>query len=258
MIKQHAKIQELRLKAKPITISGSYVDEEGNVHMADFKIKVVEEEDRIIEGYLSVFGVKDMCGEVTVKGCFAKSIKERGPQSNARAKIAFLWQHNMEEPLGQFIELKEDDYGLYFKAKLDPIPEADRALIQIKSGTLNQFSIGYQYVWDKMRYDEDNDSIVLMEVILYEGSVVTIGCNTETYAIKSAADLIAAKENLDAETEMVLKTLPRNKQLEVRQLLSKHISLASIQPGSPLDTKGDDSNEATLIMDGYKLNINQL
>ena len=199
-----------------------------------------------------------MCSEVTVKGCFAKSIKERGPASNARAKIAFLWMHNMEEPLGQFMELKEDDYGLYFKAKLDPIPEADRALIQIKSGTLNQFSIGYQYVWDKVKYDETTDSIMLLEVVLYEGSVVTIGCNTETYAIKSADDLLVAKENLDAETEMILKTLPRNKQLEIRQLLSKHISLASIQPGAkpPLDLKGS-SDESVLIMGEFKLNVNQ-
>lgn len=230
-MKLHPKIEALRLKAKPVNTSGMYVDADGNLQDGvDLKLKVVDEEARTVEGYLSVFNVVDYAGELILKGAFTKSIKERGPASNAKYKILMLWQHDMCEPIGQFTDLKEDDYGLYFKAVLDPIPTADRALIQIKSGTINQFSIGYDYVWDKVYYDETLNAIILPELELYEGSAVTMGCNAETYAIKSAGDMVAAKENLDMETDDILRDIPRNKRLEIKQLISKHISLAQLEP----------------------------
>lgn len=257
---KHPKIQALRLKAQPInSLSGSYVDAEGNLQLIDLRLKVVDEGERILEGYLAVFGVKDMSGETCVKGCFAKSINERGPGSKSKYKVVMLWQHIMSEPIGQFLELKEDDYGLYFKAKLDPIPTADRCLIQVKSGTINQFSFGYDYVWDKVRYDEATDSIMLLEVELYEGSAVTIGCNMETYAIKSAEDIISAKEELDYETEDFIKALPRSKQLELRQLITKHISLAKIKPTKEKlkSLKKKQADEGIVNIGGYKLNLNE-
>lgn len=240
-------------------MSGSFIDAEGNLHMLDLKLSVVSEDERIVEGYMAVFGVKDICGETCVKGCFKKSIRERGPDSESKYKIVMLWQHILSEPIGQFLELKEDNYGLYFKAKLDPIPTADRCLVQIKSGTINQFSFGYEYVWDKVRYDEATDSIMLLEVELYEGSAVTIGCNMETYAIKSAEDVVTAKENLDFETEDFLKTLPRVKQLELRQLITKHISLASIEPkrAKLKSLKAKQADQGLVEIGGYKLNVNE-
>jgi len=257
-MKLHPKVQQLQLKAKPINVSGSYVDEQGNLHLADFRIAILSEEDRTIKGYLAVFGNKDLDGEMFIRGAFAKSIKERGPESNAKAKIALLWQHEIDEPLGQFTKLTEDEYGLYFEAVLDPIPQADRALIQIKSGTLNQFSVGFKYMWDKVEYDQNLDVFVIKEVVLYEGSIVTIGANPETYVVKAMKDLVGAKEALDAETETILQSLPKNKQLEFRQLLSKHISIAQLQ-ASAKNLKTDEPEEvfAPAIGD-YKLDINNL
>lgn len=170
-----------------------------------------------------------------------------------------LWQHITTEPIGQFLELKEDDYGLYFKAKLDPIPTADRCLIQIKSGTINQFSIGYKYVWDKVKYDEDLDAIMLLEVELFEGSAVTVGANLETYVLKSAENVVSAKEDLDYETEDFIKSLPRVKQLELRQLITKHITLATIEPNiNKLNSLKEKQAEKGLVeIGGYKLNINE-
>jgi HK97 family phage prohead protease len=232
----HPKIEALKLKAKPIN-SPSYVDADGVLHLVDsegnpvdFKVKVLDVAARTIEGYLSVFNVRDLCGEMTVKGTFAKSISERGPKSGAKAKIAFLWQHNMQEPIGQIVELKEDNYGLYFKAVLDNVPRGLQALEQINSGTLNQFSFGYKYVWDKTKYDEETDTIVLLEVKMYEGSVVTLGCNPETYAIKSIEDLMLEKEKLEEEMEDFLSILPENRKNEFRQLMTKQAHLTSLEP----------------------------
>jgi HK97 family phage prohead protease len=232
----HPKIAALKLKAKAIN-SPSYVDANGELHLVDsegnpvdFRIKVLSKEDRTIEGYLAVFNVIDLCREVVVKGTFAKSIKERGPKSSAKNKIIMLWQHDMHEPIGSFVELKEDDYGLYFKAILDNVPRGLQALEQIASGTLNQFSFGYKYIWDKMKYDETIDAVVLLEVVMYEGSVVSFGCNPETYAIKSLEEFEEAKFKHDEEVETFLKTLPENLRNNFRQLISKQADLSTLAP----------------------------
>lgn len=229
--KIHPKIKALKQRSAPITYSTLAVRADGT--LTDNKMSV---EDRTVKGYLIVWGVVDSYGTMFMKGCCAKSLNDRGPQSNSKYKITFLWQHRQDDPLGQFTVLKEDDYGLYFEAVVDDpedVPTAKRALSQINSGTINQFSAGFDYVWDKMEYDDKTDSILLKEIDLWEGSAVTIGANTETYAIRSAADLEAARDALHDETEDFIRSIPRSKQLELRQLFARHISLATAEPDEP-------------------------
>src|SRR6187551_2095422 len=158
----HEKIKQFKLRAD-VYGSTSYVDAEGNLQTGvDFKAGALPD-SRVIKGYLSVWGVRDTYGTVFIKGCFAKSIQERGPQSGSKQKIAFCWQHDLCDPIGQFTKLEEDDYGLYFEAVAVNVPNGDRALEQIASGTLNQFSHGFLHVWDKMEYDETQDAILIYE-----------------------------------------------------------------------------------------------
>ncbi len=182
-------------------------------------------------GYLASFNTKDSDGDIIVKGAFAKSISERGPDSVTNRKIAYLWQHMTKEPLGKFIVLKEDDFGLYFEAEIDPFPLGDRAVVQYESGTLNQHSIGFKYVWDKVEYDETRDAYILKEVNLFEGSVVTLGSNENTpFLGMKGFDMATEKEILSRETERFLKTLPPALEYEARQLLTKHIALLETEP----------------------------
>lgn len=231
----HPKIIELKKRSKPYKESRSYIDKDGN--LVDLKIDTSE--DRVIKGYLAVFGRRDSYGTMLIKGCFAKSLKDRGPESVSKFKIPFLWQHELDNPIGQFRVLKEDDYGLYFEAVVDDVPEAERALRQINSGTLNQFSYGFDYILDKMEYDEGSDSILMYEVDLYEGSVVTLASERETYAIRSVEDLEERKLEIHEEIEDFIKTIPRKKQIELRKLLSTQISLLEIEPNEirSLDSK---------------------
>lgn len=192
---------------------------------------LVSRESRTISGYAAVFGNKDDSCDILIKGCFAKSISERGPDSATNRKIAMLWMHKMDEPIGRITVLKEDDKGLYFEAVLDKIPEADRCLEQLESGTLNQFSFGYNYVWDKLEYDENIDAFIVKEVNLFELSVVTLGCNEETYYAGLKSDQVESEENkLHRETERILKYLPDEQAYKIRQLISKHIALTNIKP----------------------------
>lgn len=248
----HPKIKELQLRQ-----AGTYVTSSFS-HLGrtlDYRIQVSE--DRIIRGYLAVFNEKDDRGTAPIKGAFAKSLQERGPKSQAKQKILFLWFHDLGEPIGQFIELEEDDYGLRFAAAVDDIPQGDRALKQVRSGTLNQFSYGFLPVWDKMEYVEDIDTVIMMEVDLWEGSVVSYGSQKETFAIRSKEQLDAQLEDVNMDMEDFIRNMPRAKQMEFRQLLTRYKSLHEVQPDSLLDSLKNTQPNGLLEIGEYKLDVKQ-
>lgn len=255
----HEKIIALKAKQGPVRMSGSYVDAKGHLVEPDFKIKA-SASDRTVEGYLAVWGSIDAnYREVMMPGCYLKSIAERGPASASKQKIAFLWCHDTCDPIGRFLELKEDTYGLRFKAELDEVPSGDRALTQMRSGTINQFSTGVKDVWDQMEYDSATDTVKVYETKLMEGSPVVFGSDPETYVIKSEQDFIDKRVELMDAIEDFIMSIPRERQLECRQLITKHILLAEQQPVTPTKDKRLDLSlpESTLVVGGYKLNLKQ-
>lgn len=145
--------------------------------------KELDTEKHVIEIKFAAYGVKDSDNDILVKGCFAKSIQERGPESSTNRKIAYLWQHDMRDPIGKILSIEEREDGAYATVRLsnfDAVPNAKRAYHQLKDGDINQFSFGFSYVWDKVDYDEENDAYIVKEVKLYEISIVTLGANEMT------------------------------------------------------------------------------
>jgi len=200
---------------------------------------------RTVSGYLAGFGNVDMDGDVLVKGCFAKSILERGPGSQTARKIAYLYMHNMTEPIGHFTLLEERDYGLYFEAYIDEIPLGDRVLTQYESGTLNQHSIGFRYVWDKCIFEEvdGKEVFVCYELQLFEGSVVSLGANENTpFTGMKAEQMDNERKKLNAALDEAIKTLEGEAQYKVKQIISRYIALATEEPGKPL-TRADEPQE---------------
>lgn len=217
-----------------------------------------KDDPRVIEGYLAVFGVKDSYGTVAVKGCFAKSIRDRGPESNAKNKIIHLFGHNQLDPVGSYVELSEDDYGLYFACRADDVAGTpERVLVQTRSGTLNQFSYGFEYIWDRMEYDEKDDAILMYDVYLEEGTSLGIrASNPETYAIRSKEELVVALADLGKEAEEVIESLPRNFRMEIRQLIMRYKSLAKFEPAKKLlDLKSEPIDRVKV--GSYKLNLTE-
>jgi HK97 family phage prohead protease len=229
------RLKELKLRAGLETYRHIPIEFRSKAGKDDFKQKL---EERKVCGYLCSWGNKNLHEEIFVKGCCAKSISERGPKSSSKYKITFLWQHHQDDPLALFAVLEEDDYGLYFEtAPLDDVPNADRCLKQIKSGTLNQFSMGFDYVYDRIEYDDANDAIVLLEIILFEGSVVTIASDMNTYALRNVEQII----ELHDEIEDFVLTLPRKDRAQARQLFTRQKALIDLEPFT--------SNEETLKED---------
>ena len=190
-------------------------------------------ESRTISGYAAIFNNRDKAGDILLKGCFAKSIQDRGPESQANDKIIMLWQHDQHEPIGKISVLTEDEKGLYFEAVIDDVERGNQAIKQLESGTLNQFSIGYSYVWEKCEYDQERDAFIVKEVVLYEISVVSIGCNGETEYLGLKSESTDPYEEMKNEIESAIKGLPIRKKEEIQTLVRKALSLGQCKPEAP-------------------------
>lgn len=189
----------------------------------------------------SAFGFKDDDRDIIVRGAFAKSINERGPQSTTARKIAFLKFHNYNLPVGPVKELIEDDKYLIAKAIVDPTPEGDTTITQYQTGTLNQHSIGYRYIWDKMEYSESDDAFICKEIDLWEGSAVVAGANENTPLLEIRGMLTQdnAAQAMD-DLEKLLKNVEIKNQYEIRKSISRILALTeSKEPAKPLHGKSE-------------------
>ena len=219
-------------------------------------IKEINNESRVVKGYLASFNTKDEASDILLPGCFAKSIQEHGPESSSPQKIIHCWQHDHTSPLGKYLVLREDDKGLYFEAEFDPIPKANEVLAQYASGTLNQHSIGFWYVWDKVRYDEERDAFLVGELKLIEGSTVTFGCNENTPFMGFGKNITNEQtfDLLSVEVSTALKGLDYNKQIEMRKIISKYQSLVNFEPIKESLKGNKPSEKITSLNELFKIN----
>ena len=156
-----------------------------------FEVKAVNQ-DGTIEGYGSVFGVKDSYADVIQKGAFDKSIKAHKEQ---KSMPALLWQHDAAQPIGVWTEMSEDSNGLYLKGKLamDTV-KGKEAHALLKMGALNCLSIGF--MTKQAKYDEKTEIRTLTEVEIWETSIVTFPANTKARVthVKSADEMQTLKD----------------------------------------------------------------
>jgi HK97 family phage prohead protease len=123
--------------------------------------------DGTVEGYASLFGEIDSARDMVMPGAFRETLRLRGPR-----RIPMLFQHDPAEPVGVWLELREDHRGLYARGKL--IPEVARArelYALVAAGAIDGLSIGFRTV--KGRVDPRSRIRKLDQVELWEISIVT-------------------------------------------------------------------------------------
>jgi len=155
------------------------------------EIKAVDEKGTI-EGYGSVFGNVDSYSDVVVQGAFAKSIEEA--KSTGRMP-AMLWQHDQEEPIGVWTDLREDERGLYVKGQLADTQRGREARELIKLGALSGLSIGY--TTRSYEVDKQNDVRLLTDLELWEVSPVTFPANSEARITGVKAEAINTPKDFE-------------------------------------------------------------
>lgn len=125
------------------------------------------------DGYASVFDNVDRGGDIAIKGCYADTLRKRpAPQ------IKMLWNHNSDEPIGRWIEAREDGRGLFVKGKLAlGVQRARETYELMREGAIEGLSIGYKTA--NSDRDQKTGARRLLEVELFEVSVVTMPMNEE-------------------------------------------------------------------------------
>ena len=129
-------------------------------------------------GYGSVFGNVDSYGDRIEPGAFVGSLATRMPK--------LVWQHDIWQPIGKWVEAKEDERGLFLRGKLTLGVEKGReAYALMKDGALDGLSIGYRTKTSAI----DGNVRVLKEIDLWEVSLVTIGANPDALVTGVKSDM---------------------------------------------------------------------
>lgn len=151
----------------------------GNNHVI---IKELDSEKRFVSGYLAVFDVEDSDKDIILAGAFVESIRQ-----NIR-RIKFLREHDYQKPIGRFLTLKEDSYGLFFEAQLNKTREGLDALALYENGELFEHSVGFVPI--EYEVIPETGGILFKKAKLIEGSAVLWAANEKAVLmeLKSQSD----------------------------------------------------------------------
>jgi HK97 family phage prohead protease len=139
--------------------------------------------DGTVEGYASLFGEVDHARDMVMPGAFTQTLQNRGLR-----RIPMLFQHDPSEPVGIWLELREDWRGLWAKGRLIPEVARGRELLAlVREGAIDGLSIGYRTV--RGRIDPKTRIRRLYQVDLWEVSIVTFPLLTgaRVHAVKGRA-----------------------------------------------------------------------
>lgn len=127
-----------------------------------------------IEGYASVFGVRDKGGDIVAPGAYVaalQTLRRRGD------KVRMLWQHDPGQPIGIWDEVFEDAHGLFVRGRLLPdVARARDAQALLRAGAVDGLSIGYRTVRAEKLSQGGRR---LIELELWEVSLVTFPMQVE-------------------------------------------------------------------------------
>ena len=96
--------------------------------------------DGTVEGYASLFGEVDQARDMMMRGAFADTLAARGIR-----RVPMLFQHDPSEPVGIWLDLREDHRGLIARGRLIPKVARGRELLSLlRAGAIDGLSIGFR------------------------------------------------------------------------------------------------------------------
>ena len=132
------------------------------------EVKASQDTPGGFSGILSTYGNVDDVGDICEKGCYDRTIQERG------IKRPYLWQHDQKEPIGSFVITSSDDVLSVDGHFNMEVTKGREGYALLKAGDITGLSIGY--IARDYYYDEKGIRH-LTDVDLLEGSLVTIPAN---------------------------------------------------------------------------------
>ncbi len=121
----------------------------------------------VFSGYASLFGQRDQSGDIVMPGAFHTSLIRRPAED-----IRMLFQHDPAEPVGSWLEVRENDKGLYVMGRLNKNVQRGHELLSLlESGGIDGLSIGFKTV--SAGKDRATGARLLTNIDLWEISLVT-------------------------------------------------------------------------------------
>jgi Escherichia/Staphylococcus phage prohead protease len=150
-----------------------------------------------IEAYGAMFGNVDEGNDRIVKGAFTRTIqnsKARSKNRQTKYVLPMLWQHDTNELIGGWYDLKEDETGLLCKGEIALATQRGHEYYELaKAGMTDQFSIIYDVPTGGAKYDKSGVRD-LTELRLFSIDPVTFAMNDETYLVGVKAKTMDKKE----------------------------------------------------------------
>ena len=210
------------------------------------------DQDGSIEGYAAVFDQwsEDLgyFKERIKPGAFRKTIKE--------ADVRALFNHDPNYVLGRNIaetlELAEDKKGLQFRVDPPDTQWAKDLYTSVKRGDIDQASFGFAAIKDEWDHNSDPIERELIEVRLFDVSVVTYPAYKQTkVTARSLADQFIASIQHTGDQD------------EIRYLLEKLEEIVAIEepglePHSETDLTDAEKSQAWALLQKRKLELVKL
>lgn len=136
-----------------------------------------------ISGYASVFDIVDRQGDIIKKGAFARSINNRVSQGKVGLYVTHL-KHggDVKEFIGEIVEAKEDDFGLWINVRLSDSQTAQETRSKvIDSPNMFGLSVGFEVVKEGAK--KIDTGFEFTEVILREVTITAVPANESTNAV---------------------------------------------------------------------------
>ena len=165
-----------------------------NVAAHELRVKQSDGGAPIIEGYAALFNTlsEDLGGfyERIKVGAFSRTLTERD--------VRGLWNHDPLYVLGRgsagTLRLGEDDTGLQFEVDVPDTQWARDLLVSIRRGDVREMSFQFSAVMDEWAQVGDQIVRTLIDVDLYDISVVTFPAYPQTSAsVRSKMDELLAQ-----------------------------------------------------------------
>lgn len=200
-----------------------------SVGVTDFKM---DKETGVFTCYGNVKGNIDHALDRTLDGAYQESIDKH--KANGTMPKMF-WMHNKYGmPVGTWIEMKEDNKGLFLKGKLSKTSMGTDIETLAKDGALDSFSIGYRVIEEKWNSDKRCNDLIKLDIV--EVSWVTFACNEESRLQEIKTHLDEGKLPTKAELREILDSVSWLSKRQIEKIT------AAYQPGVD-----EDSEEKELL-----------
>lgn len=169
----------------------------------------IDNENKVVKFYYVTWNFKNEYGEIFLPGSSLKTIAEK------KDRIKYFKNHEREHTPGVVLNLGEDNIGAWAECKLIGTRNGQDTWIEYVEGQITEHSFGFRYVKDGMKYDENQDAIIITSFELGE-----VSCLNGWGADKNTK-VIQLNDGESVERQLFVESLKEKKTINYQNIIEK-------------------------------------